>query len=326
MKPVLRSRIPADRFTSAVPPAYRDAVRKALRPEGQYSLLLFAHAARDVVMSAPVRKALRRLGPPAADGIVAVGTVFTVEALALLAEAGAQVVAMRKSKWTDESARQRQLKPGGLGVAPQEEEGAAQAPPACPPALDDASLHSPACVLSHADAYPGAAEPDDDGPGLASDADALAPADADHLLSGYAGTHYFVEGLSAPLRPGERSAALDDFLKARGARCLALLTAYNPRSDTLGLDENARRQGELRTRLEAEGLTYLEAEGRARDGGARPVEPLLAVLDAPPLLLQRLMEEFGQNAVVLAQAGAAPRLWLRPAFMRELAREEYAAG
>jgi hypothetical protein len=30
--------------------------------------------------------------------------------------------------------------------------------------------------------------------------------------------------------------------------------------------------------------------------------------------------------VLLADAGATPRLWLRPAFMRELAREEYAAG
>ncbi|WP_066341072.1 DUF3293 domain-containing protein [Azohydromonas lata] len=199
-------------------------------------------------------------------------------------------------------------------------------PLACPPALDEASLHSPACVLSHADAYPGEAEPDDEGAGLAAEADALAPADADHLLSGYAGTDYFVAGLAQPLHPGERNAALDAFLGGHGARCLALLTACNPHSDMLEPQENARRQGELRARLQAEGLSFVEAEGRARDGGARPAEPLLAVLDAPPLLLQRLMEEFGQNAVVLAQAGAAPRLWLRPAFMRELAREEYAAG
>jgi hypothetical protein len=38
-----------------------------------------------------------------------VGTVFTEEALALLAEAGARVVAFRRALWTDESARQRQL-------------------------------------------------------------------------------------------------------------------------------------------------------------------------------------------------------------------------
>jgi hypothetical protein len=80
-----------------------------VEPEGVYSLLLFAHAPRDVVPSAPVRKALRRLGDPAPGGVVAVGTVFTEEALALLAEAGARVVPFRRALWTDESARQRQL-------------------------------------------------------------------------------------------------------------------------------------------------------------------------------------------------------------------------
>ena len=54
-------------------------------------------------------RALRRLDAPAPGGIVAVGTVFTEEALALLAEAGARVVAFRKARWTDESANQRQL-------------------------------------------------------------------------------------------------------------------------------------------------------------------------------------------------------------------------
>jgi hypothetical protein len=325
MKPVLRSRIPADKLPHAVPPAYREAVRQAARPEGQYSLLLFAHAPRDVVTSLPVRKALRRLGAPAADGIVAVGTVFTEEAQALLAQAGARVVAYRKSKWTDESARQRQLKPGGLSPQSQAQTVAAT-PPVCPPALDDAAVRSPACVLAHADAYPGEPAPDDEPAGVPADGDALAPADADHLLSDYADTHYVVAGLQAPLHPGERNAALAAFLKAQGARGLALLTAYNPRGETSALDDNVRRQGELHARLQAEGLKYVEAEGRARDGSARPVEPLLAVFDAPPLLLQRLMEEFGQNAVLLADAGAVPRLWLRPAFMRELAREEYAAG
>ena len=44
----------------------------------------------------------------AAELIVAVGTVFTAEALALLEEAGARVVAFRRAYWTDESARARQ--------------------------------------------------------------------------------------------------------------------------------------------------------------------------------------------------------------------------
>ncbi|NML14839.1 DUF3293 domain-containing protein [Azohydromonas caseinilytica] len=324
MKPTIRARIPGDKLHHAVPRAYHEALRKATRPEAQYSLLLFAHAPRDVVPSPPVRKALRRLGEPAPDGVVAVGTVFTEEALKLLDEAGARVVAYRKSRWTDESARQRQLKPGGIGPAPQ---GKGELhPPALPPCLDDAALHSCELVLAHACAYTDAAAPDEEPGGVPAEADPMAPADADDLLAGYANTNYFVAGLDAPLHPGDRNPALAGFLAGQGARSLAVLTAYNPRSQMLSLEENARRQGALRAALEAAGLRCVEAEGRARDGSARPVEPLLAVFDAPPLLLQRLMEEFGQNAVLLAAADAPPRLWLRPTFMRELAREEYASS
>ena len=112
MKVTVQPRVPTAKLAHLVPPAYRDdvaAVAAAVGPEAACSLLLFAHAPRDVVPSAPVRRALRRLGEPAAGGLVAVGTVFTEEALALLAEAGARVVAYRRAHWTDASARGRQL-------------------------------------------------------------------------------------------------------------------------------------------------------------------------------------------------------------------------
>ena len=109
MKVTIYPRIAGTKLRHVVPPAYRDDAAADTQPEGEYSVLLFAHAPRDVVPSAPVRKALRRLNAPAAGGIVAVGTVFTEEALSLLADAGARVVAFRKARWTDESARARQL-------------------------------------------------------------------------------------------------------------------------------------------------------------------------------------------------------------------------
>lgn len=109
MKVTVYDRLLGARVGHVVPPAYRDLIPAPLEPAVPYSVLLFAHAARDVVPSAAVRRALRRLGTPPAGGIVAVGTVFTAEALALLAEHGAQVVAQRKGRWTDESARERQL-------------------------------------------------------------------------------------------------------------------------------------------------------------------------------------------------------------------------
>jgi hypothetical protein len=108
MKVTIYAHIAGQRLANVVPPAYRDAVAGATRADGLYSLLLFAHAPRDVVPSPPVRKALRRLGTPAADGVVAVGTVFTEEALALLAAVAARPITFRTARWTDESARARQ--------------------------------------------------------------------------------------------------------------------------------------------------------------------------------------------------------------------------
>ena len=113
MKVTIQPRVPEANLRHVVPPAYRVAAL-ALGSDGasspvEYSVLLFAHTSRDVVPSAPVQKALRRLGKPAPGGVIAVGTVFTEEALALLAEAGARVLALRKALWTDESARARQL-------------------------------------------------------------------------------------------------------------------------------------------------------------------------------------------------------------------------
>ena len=109
MKVTIYPRIAGTKLRHVVPPAYRDDAAADTEPAGEYSVLLFAHAPRDVVPSAPVRRALRRLGDAAPGGIVAVGTVFTDEALAMLAEAGARVVELRRARWTDASARGRQL-------------------------------------------------------------------------------------------------------------------------------------------------------------------------------------------------------------------------
>ena len=109
MKVNIYDRLAGNRIAHVVPPAYRALVPESLDPAGEYSVLLFAHTARDVVPSSAVRRGLRRLGVPAPGGIVAVGTVFTAEAAALLEAHGAHLVAQRKGRWTDESARERQL-------------------------------------------------------------------------------------------------------------------------------------------------------------------------------------------------------------------------
>jgi hypothetical protein len=109
VKVTIYERLAGDRVRGVVPPSYRDLLPEALDPASPYSVLLFAHTERDVVPSSAVRRGLRRLGDAAQPGIVAVGTVFTAEALDVLADRGALVVAQRKGRWTDESANERQL-------------------------------------------------------------------------------------------------------------------------------------------------------------------------------------------------------------------------
>jgi hypothetical protein len=115
MKANIRAKVPGSRIRDAVPPAYRDAAVKETRPDGVYTLILCDHGERDVVMAAPLERALRRMGDAAPDGILIVGTVFTEEAQALARQHNARIIALHKGKWTDSSARQRQLKPSPIG-------------------------------------------------------------------------------------------------------------------------------------------------------------------------------------------------------------------
>jgi hypothetical protein len=109
MKASIRERVSGARLRDAVPPLYRDEVMKGIDPAGVYSLVLLAHNPRDVIHSAPLIRAFRRLDKPAENGVIVVGTVFTEEAKAVAASHGARIVALHKALWTDESARARQL-------------------------------------------------------------------------------------------------------------------------------------------------------------------------------------------------------------------------
>lgn len=109
MKATIRERVSGARLRDAVPPLYRDEVVKGIDPAGVYSLVLCAHNPRDVIHSAPLVQAFRRLQKPAANGVIVVGTVFTEEAKAVAAAHGARIVALHKALWTDASARARQL-------------------------------------------------------------------------------------------------------------------------------------------------------------------------------------------------------------------------
>ncbi len=96
-------RVPAERVREIVPPEYRELTGSAVRAGSQYTVVVFAHDRRNVVASGVVARALHRIGGAATDPILAVGSNFTQEALALLSARGAVPIRLGDFYWTDTS-------------------------------------------------------------------------------------------------------------------------------------------------------------------------------------------------------------------------------
>jgi hypothetical protein len=94
-------RYEGERIPAVLPPDYRSLVRAVIRDGITYTVVLFALDRRDVVTSAPVRRALARI--PTDETILAVGANFTVEATGLLDQRDAAIARLGEFGWTDES-------------------------------------------------------------------------------------------------------------------------------------------------------------------------------------------------------------------------------
>ena len=100
-KPSIFHGVPSAHLITTVPPEYRARVQGVVAPDRVYTVLLFQHERRSVVMSPVVRKALDRV--PTGEALVAIGANFTAEAIELLDERGALVIRLGDFYWTDES-------------------------------------------------------------------------------------------------------------------------------------------------------------------------------------------------------------------------------
>lgn len=128
------------------------------------------------------------------------------------------------------------------------------------------------------------------------------------LRKAYLQTAYVVrapQGVHA-LRIGARHPAFDAELQAVGARCWAVVTAWNPGSLPRPAEENARAQGELLRVVAELGLTGWAAEGKADGGGWR--EESICVLDMEPAGAVALGRQFKQLAVVVGQLSEPAQL------------------
>ena len=135
----------------------------------------------------------------------------------------------------------------------------------------------------------------------------IIPAD---LIRAYEAADYWVEAPAGRMvmKIGQPFQGIDG---VPGLNRLAIVTAYNPFSQTVGAARNAEKQAELVEAVERAGLKWLHAAG-ADATGEWPPEPSLAILDPTDPQLDRWMEMFGQNAVVVAECSGLAALRLHP--------------
>lgn len=105
---------------------------------------------------------------------------------------------------------------------------------------------------------------------------------------------------------------LTAWMNERGLRRLVVFTACNPGSQPTPAEDNARRQRHLEQAVADHGLRAWPARNRD-PRGQWPDEPGLMIAEVSDALLAEWLERFGQNAAVLLEPPAAPRLVWHPA-------------
>jgi hypothetical protein len=126
----------------------------------------------------------------------------------------------------------------------------------------------------------------------------------DALIEAYRRTTFLAETPSGRLRLriGKRSSELDAFLTAHGATTWAFVTAFNPGSVPLSVEENSARQIELETVAAGQGFVCYRGEGIG-DDGVWPPERSVLVLGIDRESAERLGRRFGQVAIVFGELG-----------------------
>lgn len=139
------------------------------------------------------------------------------------------------------------------------------------------------------------------------------------LADAYLDTDFAVFG-PAPhvFRIGKDEAAAAAWMRRLGAASATIATAWNPFSDQRSNAENMGMQGQFRRELDAQGLRYLDAEGRASSGDW-PAEPSFCIFDVAEEQADAWMSDYRQNAVVRILANGQCILAWHPG-LRETSR------
>jgi len=125
---------------------------------------------------------------------------------------------------------------------------------------------------------------------------------SEELLNAYKATTYRVSDPEFDIRIGKLHPSLDRFMEKSGHSTWAFITAWNPKSQELSIDENRARSQALTDRLKSHELSVYNALGIPDKGDWTPEESLL-ILGIPRKQAIELGEELVQNAIVFGEFG-----------------------
>ncbi|MCB1692396.1 MAG: DUF3293 domain-containing protein [Pseudomonadales bacterium] len=133
-----------------------------------------------------------------------------------------------------------------------------------------------------------------------------------NLLEKYRAADYIVDD-DPPLvlRVDEQNDGVRVLFASFNVETGAFITAWNPASDPLSLDENYDRQAGLLSEIESLRLNYFV--GRGEDPGGEWYEESYFVLGVTMEQAKGLAEQFGQNAFVWVPPSGVPELVLTSA-------------
>lgn len=133
----------------------------------------------------------------------------------------------------------------------------------------------------------------------------------DTLVAAYRNTDYRVISTDAPfaLRIGQRSDELARLLVRTGQQGATFITAENPFSQTVTVEENAANQARLQKDLEKLGATVLKGAGEGQEQ-EWPAEASFLAIGISRAQACDLGRKYRQNAIIWIDAGAIPQLLL----------------
>jgi hypothetical protein len=125
------------------------------------------------------------------------------------------------------------------------------------------------------------------------------------LLAAYRATEYRAVEIGVVMRVDESCSALLNEYAKRRTNSAAFITAWNPNSKPLAIEENGARNKALAVELQRQQLSFVNGEGV---GASAWAEQSFLVFGVSMQEAQRLALAFGQNAFLFASADAIPRL------------------